>query len=59
VIAIYIDPLVCHTWVGWILPECYGIAIFAPTTPIALFAAVGLAYMRKSSARLTRVWSRA
>lgn len=26
-VAVYIDPAQCHSWVAWITPECWGIAV--------------------------------
>ena len=28
-VAVYIDPAVCHTWLGYLIPECYGIAVMS------------------------------
>jgi hypothetical protein len=43
VIAIYIDPLVCHTWAGWFIPECYGVIVMVGC---ALTACVSAATVR-------------
>lgn len=40
-VAVYIDPLVCHTWLGYLLPECYGIAVMSGTVIGALVLAYG------------------
>ncbi len=33
--AVYIDPLICHTWAGLFILECWGIIPFA-VLPVAL-----------------------
>ena len=47
-LAVYIDPIVCQTWMGYLIPECWGIAMLVGVTlPMAL----GLAWLRQSVRR--------
>jgi len=47
--AIYIDPLVCSTWAGYFIPECWGLAVMQG---LWLCAAIGSAVtLRTISAR--------
>lgn len=42
-VAVYIDPLVCHTWLYYITPECWGIVLYGAllaSFPVALACAV-------------------
>jgi hypothetical protein len=41
-VAVYIDPAVCHTWAGWIIPECYGIALYVGAALAAFVSAYGV-----------------
>lgn len=41
-IAVVIDPLVCHTWVGYLLPECWGVAVMTGACLTALTCAVSV-----------------
>lgn len=40
-VAVYIDPAVCHTIWGYLIPECYGIAVMSGCVLGALVIAYG------------------
>ncbi len=41
-VAVVIDPVVCQTWLYWVIPECWGVVVMVGIAlPVALLCAVG------------------
>jgi hypothetical protein len=41
-VAVYIDPLVCHTAWGYLIPECWGVMLYVGAALTAVVSAYGV-----------------